>query len=78
MAKLKFKEGDRIQFLGILDHDAIWEDWARKDGLVPLGVYIAHLVEDVLYLRGSKFCYFEKYFQKIEPEKEEQWNETKM
>ena len=73
MNEPEFKEGDRIQFLGIFDDDPDWKKWASNDGLVPLGVYIAQPIGTVLYLEGSSgYCYLDRYFQKIEPEKEEE------
>jgi len=81
MSKLEFKKGDKIMFLGIFDNMGVYQKWAKTDGLVPLRVYeVADTYSNhpLITLMGRDALHHRRYFQKIEPEKEEQWNETKM
>jgi len=75
MDESKFKEGDRVQFLGIHDNSAVYQQCTQAAGLVPLKVYeviyvATHSLVIVTEPGGSGVLHHRRYFQKIEPEKE--------
>jgi len=67
------KKGDKVMFLGNLDHDPYWEKEIHRLGLNPMQVVrIEGTLGNLLYIDlgklGALFPF--KYFQKVNSEEE--------
>jgi len=66
---MRFKEGDRVMFLGAPEHDSDSILYSREDSLIPMQVYIVvrqTVHSDRISLKRRAYWHRNKYFQKVE------------
>ena len=68
---MKFKKGDKVMFLGNLDHEPYWENEVQRLDLKPMQIVeVGAILRDLLYIDSGNLGIllpFE-YFQKVEEE----------